>query len=107
MKSKLGEFKQSKNVILAILEVKNFDFCQFEQLSSPKFKVLKWPKMTFLDRLNWPKYDFTQNQSDSKIIKCQQSQALTSHFECIWSIVHTGPNKYVSILAVKNGNIFK
>ena len=98
---------------LAILEVMNFDFCQFEHLSSPKFTKtqssdsLKWPKKTFLDRLNWPKYDFTQNQSDSKIIKCQQSQALTSHFECIWSIVHTGPNKYVSILAVKNGNIFK
>ena len=44
--------------------------------------------MTFLDRLNSPKCDFTQNQSGSKIIKDQQSQALTSHFESFWSIVH-------------------
>ena len=32
--------------------------------------------------------DFTQNQSSGKIIKIQQSQALTSHFESFWSIVH-------------------
>ena len=25
------------------------------------------------------------------MIKCQQSQALTSHFESFWSIVHFGP----------------
>ena len=43
-----------KMSFLAILEVLNFDFSQFEQLSSPKFtKIqssgsLKWPKMTFL-----------------------------------------------------------
>ena len=43
--------------------------------------------MTFLDRLNSPKCDFTQNRSGSKIIKLQQSQALTSHFEIFWSIV--------------------
>ena len=43
--------------------------------------------MTFLDRLNSPKFDFTQNQSGSKIIKFQQSLALTSHFESFWSIV--------------------
>ena len=37
--------------------------------------------MTFLDCLNSPKFDFTQNLSGGKIIKFQQSQALTSHFE--------------------------
>ena len=47
-----------KMSFLAILEVLNFDFSPFEQLSSPKFtkmqssETLKWPKMTFLDRLN-------------------------------------------------------
>ena len=43
--------------------------------------------MTFLDRLNSPKFDFKQNRSGGKIIKCQQSQALTSHLESFWSIV--------------------
>ena len=43
--------------------------------------------MTFLDRLNLPKCDFAQNQSGGKIIKFQQSQALTSHFEIFWSVV--------------------
>ena len=44
--------------------------------------------MTFLDRLNSPKFNFTQNWSGGgKIIKFQQSQALTSHFESFWSIV--------------------
>ena len=51
--------------------------------------------MTFLDRLNSPKFDFTQNQSDGKIIKYQQSQALTSHFESFWSIVHSFVVSYV------------
>ena len=45
------------------------------------------PKMIFLDRLNSPKFDFMQNWSDGKIVKLQQSQALTSHFESFWSIV--------------------
>ena len=43
--------------------------------------------MTFLDRLNSPKCYFLQNRSGGKIIKFQQSQALSSHFEIIWSIV--------------------
>ena len=43
--------------------------------------------MTFLDRLYSPKCDFTQNQSGGKVIKFQQSQALTSHYESFWSIV--------------------
>ena len=43
--------------------------------------------MTFLDLLNLPNCDFTQNWSGGKIIKFQQSQALTSHFESYWSIV--------------------
>ena len=43
--------------------------------------------MTFLDQLNLPKFDFTWNWSGGKIIKFQQSQALTLHFENFWSIV--------------------
>ena len=71
---------------LVILEVLNFDFTKFEQLSSPKFtkiqssEALKLPKMTFLDRLNLPKFDFMSHLSGSKIIKFKKSQALTSHF---------------------------
>ena len=45
--------------------------------------------MTFLDHLNSPKCDFTQNRSGSKIINFQQSQALTLHFGFFWSIVHS------------------
>ena len=43
--------------------------------------------MTFVDCLNSQKFDFTQNQSGGKIIKFQQSHALTSYFESFWSIV--------------------
>ena len=43
--------------------------------------------MTFLDCLHSPKFDFMQHRSGGKIIKYQQSQALTSHFETFWSIV--------------------
>ena len=77
---------------LAILEVLDFDFSKFEQLSSPKFTKIqssesqKLPKLTFLDCLNSQKFDFTQNLSTGKMI-FQQSQALTSHFESFWSIV--------------------
>ena len=45
---------------LAILEVLDFDFGKFEQLSNPKFtkfqnsESLKLPKMTFLDGQNTP-----------------------------------------------------
>ena len=51
---------------LIILEVLNIDFSKVEQLSSSQFtkekrkvQFLKLPKMTFLDRLNSPKCDFT------------------------------------------------
>ena len=47
--------------------------------------------MTFLDCLNYPKCDFMQNRSGGKIIKFQQSQTLTSHFEIFWSIVQKFP----------------
>ena len=43
--------------------------------------------MTFLDCLSLPKLYITRNQSGGKMIKFQQSQALTSHFESFWSIV--------------------
>ena len=48
--------------------------------------------MTFLDHLNSPKFDFMQNWSGGKIIKFEQSQALTSHFESFWSLVEWIPN---------------
>ena len=82
-------------LILTILEVLNFDFSKFEQLSSTKFTKfqssasLKLPKMTFLDCLNSLKCDFTQNRGGDKLIKFQQSQALSSHFESFWSIVQS------------------
>ena len=85
--------KVQKRSFLAILEVLNFDFRKFEQLSSPKFtkiqssESLELPNRTFLDRLNSPKLDFTQNRSGSKRIKFWHCQALTSHFESFWSIV--------------------
>ena len=78
----------------AILEVLNFDFANFEQLSSPKCtkiqssESLKLPKMTFQDRLNSQKFDFTKDWSGGTIIKLQQSHALTSQFESYWSIVN-------------------
>ena len=43
--------------------------------------------MTFLDRLNPPKFVFMYYLSGDKMIKFQQSQVLTSHFESFWSIV--------------------
>ena len=48
-----GDSRSSKNAILTVLEVLNFDFSKFEQLSSPKCakiqssESLKLPKMTF------------------------------------------------------------
>ena len=57
-----------KMLLLTILEVQNFDFSKFEQLSSPKF---------------------------TQIIKFRQSQALTSHFESFWSIVYMNHNKFL------------
>ena len=80
-------------LILTIVEVLDFDFSEFEQLSSTKFTKIqssespKLPKMTFLDHLNSPKFDFTQKRSGGKIVKFQQNQAVTSHFESFWSIV--------------------
>ena len=52
-------------------------------MESAKFQssaFLNLAKMTFLDRLNLPKCDFTQNRRGGKIIKFQKSQALTSQF---------------------------
>ena len=63
--------------LLANLEVLNFDFSKVEQLLSQKSTTiqssesLKLPKMTFLDRLTFRKFDFTQNQSGGIVIKFQ------------------------------------
>ena len=72
---------------MTIFEVLNFDFSKFKQISSPIFtKILsslslKLPKMTFLDHLKSPKFAIMLNQSSNKIIKFQQSQALTQFLE--------------------------
>ena len=99
---------------LAILELLNFDFSNFEQLSSLNFtkiessESLKLPKMTFLYCLNWPKFDFTQNWSGGKIIKLQQSQASTSYFESFWSIVHLLYNElYLNSRGYSNFTFFE
>ena len=47
--------------------------------------------MIFLDSSNSPKSDFTQILSDVKVVKFQQSEALTSHFESFLSIVQYIP----------------
>ena len=96
MNSNVGAFKRSKNVILAILEGLNFGFSKFEQLSSPKCTKTKiqniknCQKIILLNRLNSPKFAFMQNLSGGKMIKFQQNQVLTSHFESFCSILHYG-----------------
>ena len=103
MKSNFGEFKQSKTVIVGNFRVLNFDISKFEQFSSPKFTEIQssesliLPKMTLLDCLNSPKFDFTLNRSGGKLIKFQQSQALTSHFESFWSIVQLIVYNFLSL----------
>ena len=94
VKSNFGEFKRSKNVIFGnFRDSELWIFGKFGTWKLLKFtknqnsEALKLPKMSFLDYLFLPKFDFTQNQSGSKIIKFQQSLALTSHFESFWSIV--------------------
>ena len=54
--------------------------------------------MTFLDCLNSPKFDFTKNRCVGKMIKFQQSQALTSHFESFWSIVPWSEKYYFFLI---------
>ena len=80
----------SKRPFLAISETLNFEFLvnlglkSCSNLLKSKFRNFE---MTFLDRLNSPKIDFTSNLNRGKMIKFQQSQASTSHFESFWSIV--------------------
>ena len=45
--------------------------------------------MTFLVHLNLQNLISRKNRSSGKIIIFQQSQALTSHLESFWSIVHS------------------
>ena len=57
--------------------------------------------MTFLNRLNSAKLDFTQNRSGNKITKYQQSQALTLHFESFWSIVRGPQSELITTLTLE------
>ena len=64
VKSNFGEFKRSQDVIWPILEVLNFDFITFVQLSAPnlpKFKVqsLRFLKSGNFGDLNYGNIDFT------------------------------------------------
>ena len=46
--------------------------------------------MAFLERFEFAKIWFHVKSERGKIIKLQQREALTSHFECFWSIaIHT------------------
>ena len=103
VKSYFGQFKRSKNVIFGHFRTLNFGLESCSNWQKSKFLTSKIAKMTFLDCLNSPKFDFIQNLSGGKIIKFQQSQALTSHFESFWSIV--GPvwfvNTYTLVWAAK------
>ena len=71
---KFWQIKRVQMLFLPILEVLNLDFSKFEQLSRPTFTQIqssepqKLPKMTFLDRLDSPKFDITYYLSDRKII---------------------------------------
>ena len=57
-------------------------------LLKSKFRTFRIAKNDIYGPFNSPKLDFTQNWSGGKIIKYQQNQALTSHFESFWSIVN-------------------
>ena len=102
----LCEIKFWRIQMVQKFQVLNFDFRKVEKLSSPKFtkiqssESLKLPKMTFLDRLNVPKFGITQNWSGGKIIKYQQSQALTSHFESFRSIVQFGFSPLMGLIEI-------
>ena len=50
-------------------------------------QIVKFPKLAFLDCLKSPKLDFMKNLSGGKMIKLQQSDALTSYCESFWSMV--------------------
>ena len=96
--------KGQKVSFLALLEVLKFNFSKFEQFfkaqiyQNSKFSIFKNAKMTFLDRLNSQKFDFTQNWNGCESIKYQQSPALTSHFESFWSIV---PSKVLMVYGLE------
>ena len=83
----------------AILEVLNFDFSKFEQLSSPKFtKKLKFGVSKMAKNDIFGPSEFAN--SIGKIIKFQQIQALTSHYENFWSIVLCAEPKNCSFCIV-------
>ena len=81
-KCTLFNFRDSELWILVNLGLKSYS--NFVKL---KFRTSKIVKIKFFDSLNSLKFDFTSNLSGGKLIKFQQSQALTSHFESFWSIV--------------------
>ena len=94
VKSNFGKLKKSKKVIFGNFrdtETWNLVNLLIESCSillKSKFRTSYIAKITFSGRLNSPKFDFTSNLSGGKMIKFQQSQALTSHFQSFWSIVN-------------------
>ena len=89
-----GKFKQSGNVIfvnfrdseLWILVNLGLESCS-NLLKTQNSEIVKFPKLAFLDCLKSPKLDFMKNLSGGKMIKLQQSDALTSYCESFWSMV--------------------
>ena len=68
MKSNFAEIKQSKNVIFGqfgdseLWNLVNLELAKcWNLLKNQNCEPLKLPKLTFLDRINSPKFDFTQN----------------------------------------------
>ena len=62
VKSNFGKFKQSKNIIFAIIDILNFEIWDLKATQNylnQNSEPLKLAKITFLDRLNLPKFDFT------------------------------------------------
>ena len=93
VKSNFGVFKRSKNVIsgnfgdseLWILVNLRLESCS--NLLKSKFRTSKIVKINIFGLFEFPKMWFHVKKSGSKMIKFQQSQAFTSHFESLWSKV--------------------
>ena len=111
VKSDFGDFRRSKNVIFGnfrdseLWTLVNLGLESCSNWQKLKFRVSKIAKNDIFGPSEITKIGiFTQNRIGSKIIKFQQSQALTSHFENFWSIVV--PNTHKSFHTKANQFLF-
>ena len=94
MKSNFGELKQSKNVILGnfghseLRLLKNLGPENWSNLLKSKFRTSKIGKNNIFGLFEFTKIGFHAKSEWQQNYQIQQSQALTSHFESFWSIVH-------------------